>query len=263
MNPAEIEHCRGRLIFNEETRTAFLNVDNPLVRHGYAIVWDLPPTPEDGLTPADRNVADAIEEALVECATARSRATQLSAIIARLQQDLASELHLGHSSSDLEVGLMCFDRKQRALQMVAGTYPQGDPVYTFRVRRGEGIEGQALRRRTAVWCISQSEEWQHYYVSPPLVAGASDPTTMVMAVPYGYPINSDRVVAVFRLACRSRTNPLLQAIQNDDGARSQIARLVSRCYIKDVLVFASAPRPYRVMVMDGTTDADPEDLLRD
>jgi len=77
------------------------------------------------------------------------------------------------------------------LRVAAGLYPADDPIFSWALKKGTGIEGQALRRRTAVSLFSGSDGWRRHYQRPP---GRLADDSLVFAIPLTYPVNSDRVV---------------------------------------------------------------------
>jgi hypothetical protein len=246
-NRTESDYCGERLTFSEATRTAHLTVDHPLPGHLYLIRWNLPQEAEEMLGAREILAAGEIEKALARCATNQTT-NPLRTTLADLQKQIRTSLSLDGEGADLKLALMYFDREAGLLKVAAGLYDASDPIFSWSLKKGRGIEGQALRRRTAVFCFSHSPAWEHYYQSPP----GGSPDSLVFAIPLTYPINTNRVVAVLRLSSNSPLSPLL-GLERDNQAQQRVADLVFGYYIRSVMPAVGLHPPF-AMVENGVLE---------
>ncbi len=256
-NRTEGEYCGERLTYSEANRTAHLTVDHPLPGHVYLIRWNLPQEADAMFGAGETLAAEEIEKALARCAT-NQMSNPLRPTLADLQKQIGVSLNMAGDGTDPKLALMYFDRAGGLLKVAAGLYDASDPIFSWGLKKGRGIEGQALRRRTAVFCFSGSTAWKHYYQGPP---GSSSADSLVFAIPLTYPINTDRVVAVLRLSSSSPISPLLR-LERDTPAQQRVADLVSDYYIKSVMPVVGLRPPFAI-VENGVLDyATVEELTR-
>jgi len=244
----EEQYCRNRLTYDRELQTLHLSVDHPLPGHDYQIVWNLPQQHQE-LRNDLRINAESVEEELDKLPISPVRGSGLNTALTQLRDHIANQFDLTDRTQDLEIALMCRDLAARGLLRVAiATFSSGHPIYRWKLVSGQGLEGQAFKRRTLVCGVSGNEFWKRYYVPVP---GTVDATTMIYALPLSYPINSPRVVAVLRLSSTSRGTKLLRTA-DDQNLQGLIAKPMSEYYVKNVLSFAGLRPPYTVVSEDGT-----------
>jgi predicted MPP superfamily phosphohydrolase len=242
---AESDYCSHRLSYRSSTATAHLTVDYPLPLHDYWIVWGLPEEPQAQYGAAAAGDIEAIEAVWAENASAVK--ARISSSLEKLRVEIAQRFSLNDPATEVDIALMHFDARAEARQLrtFAALYPAGDPLYSWSLRKGQGIEGQALRRRADLIGFENDGIWQHYYVRPK----DSEKDWFVLASPLAYPLNSDRVVCVARLATRSGSSGLLR-LQGDDAKQRELGELVHAHYIGAILP-AVLKREKYALLKDG------------
>lgn len=207
----ETDYCLTRFTYSEEKRVAHLAVDFPVPGNAYKIVWNLPKQVQSVFVASERKKAEAIEDELFQCLEDQSKKMTIMNLLEELKGDLSSHFNLKGDDEDFELALMAFHRDERLLVTVVGLYPTSHPIFGWRLKKGQGIEGQALRRRSWVYAFESGgdSEWKKYHVDPPFMLGQAKGYSLLFVVPLTYPFNSERIVALLRLASASKTSNLL------------------------------------------------------
>jgi 3',5'-cyclic AMP phosphodiesterase CpdA len=258
----ESEYCESRLSYNESRRTAHLTVDYPLPGYVYSIVWDLPSRPDDDIRAEEKRAIETIEGTLAECRTNGATHARLSKTLFDFKTEIESQFCSGSAAPDLELALMYFDPQERLLRIGVSLFAAAHPIQSWSLRKGVGIEGQALRRRAAIFDFEGSQIWRHYHQEPPILPGEKGKDSFVFAIPLTYPINSDRVTCVFRIASKSGTSRLLR-LQGDTPKQEALARAAVSHYIRRVLPEVGLRSPYALLdESNQLTHAEAEDLLK-
>ena len=258
----EREYCESRLSYNASRRTAHLTVDHPLPGYVYRIVWDLPKHRDDDFPALEKRAIETIERTLAECRTNGGTHARLSKTLVDFKTQLESQFCGGLAAPDLELALMYFDPRERLLRVGVSLFAADHPLKSWSLRKGVGLEGQALRRRAAIFDFEGSEIWRRHHQQPPLSSGETGKDSFVFAIPLTYPINSDRVICLFRLASKSGTSPLLR-LEGDTPKQETLARAAVSHYIKSVLPEVGVSSPYALFTdKDQLTHAEAEDLLK-
>lgn len=239
---AESDYCTRHLIYRPETTSALLTVDYPLPLHDYWIVWGLPDEPLMEFDIAEQAQIEEIEA--VWAGSHEANKSRISAALGELRAAIAKRFSLANPSTDVDIALMHFDPKPHARRLTtfAALYPADDPIYRWSPRKGQSIEGQALRRRADLVGFKNDGIWKHYYVCP---EGCQE-DLFVLASPLTYPLNSNRVIGLVRVATRSGSSELLH-LQRDAATQRELGELVHKHYIRAILPIVLPRKDYAVL----------------
>jgi 3',5'-cyclic AMP phosphodiesterase CpdA len=229
----EEAYARQRVLQVRENRLVTLTIEKALPGYRYEIGWELPPdeTEELDLTAAQAGMAREIGERLLAARQSRPAGPVQDALGL-----LRTEVVEDRAGEDLEVTLFCYDRDVNALVCVGGVgdYEPQSRLWTWEIKPGRTIVGQAYRRRDTVLYIQVPgvEIGTEYYEPVPEESGRPrEPHTVIFAVPLFYPVARGRRVGVLSIASRSNVTSLLQ-LENDEAAVCALLEHVTAWYAK-------------------------------
>jgi 3',5'-cyclic AMP phosphodiesterase CpdA len=218
--PEETRFVERALTTCHQQRAVHLALDHPLPGYCYKISWELPDVEADelGLSPRNAGVAQEMVERLLSCrlheyVRRRTEVERVLAAIRRLPARMvgAHRGHAGAPGKGPEVALFCYNETLGGLECVASAGFDGIPPPSQVFRPGQGVIGQAWRRRDSVLCYPRLGGADHteavYYLPSP---GATGLHTALLAVPVVFPRHGGRHVAVISLASRDNVNPLME-----------------------------------------------------
>ncbi len=227
----EEEFASERLVEFDESRSIVLAISKPLPGYNYKLSWDLPKTEteEIALDAANEGMAQEIISRLVALANKKSpHHDKVQQCLSILHQEiLEAEVFRSTTGDDrLEITLYCYDEAKSGLVCCAarGDYASDSKIWTWIIKPGRTIIGQAYRRRAAVSCVllPTVRSGDAIFYEP---TEDKDHHTVIFCVPLFYPIKKGRRVAVLSLASRSNTSGLLR-LQSEEAARLALVEQV-------------------------------------
>lgn len=203
-DPQETEYSRARSFWDPKTRTYDIYLEHPPANYRYSIAWDLEERPEH-LSNDERTKAELFSERL--CSPKNRE--KVAGALRRSFSDLNARFNLGEG---VEFGIMAPNLEGKLIY-VAGLEASDNPVHQLQFGWNEGLEGMAWKRRAAIFGSRGLRGWQEYASSHP-----SGTYESIYCMPVFYPWpdpqrfskgnQSPRVVAVWRIACKSKSTTL-------------------------------------------------------
>ena len=238
-DPGESDYAATGFVYSPRARIAQLTVRHPVPGNIYRIVWDLPQEDEPTLPAKERLNASAIEESLLNCSSNKEQNHGVRNSLQELWEILRDEFLLAGNDDKLEIAIMGFHSQKRVLQVVVGLYPDNHPIFQWELKKGQGIEGQALRRKSNLFAFQadsvSDSEWKKYHINPPHLRGTLEAYSLVFAVPLSYPLNSSKIIGLLRIASASKRSNLLD-LESHMGVQERFAKIViEEGYVKRFL----------------------------
>jgi hypothetical protein len=168
------------------------------------------------LGPVESGMATEIGRRLLQARSSDVCSRRVNEALELLRSEIVAAFPPTAGGDLIELNLLSYDVGAQGLVVVGtvGHDAAGGDLEVWVVKTGDGIEGQAYRRREIVLFRRSQAVGVDYYHD--LLDSTLEPHTVVMAIPFYYPLTAvgGRRVAVLRIASRSNTSGLLRLEQS-------------------------------------------------
>ena len=222
----ETEYCKDFMYYDDNTNKVFFLVPKPLTGFLYKISWNLPEDFEAlKLKPFEQGIVKELRKKLlgIDSNTSKAVGHQLSSLKNEIIN--SHEFRQFGSDSRFEISLMGFDEERRSLKLVAiapcdsENYTQTHEIWSREYFLGEGVAGQALRRKSPTLYskfIKRQDGYPLFKPSKPCESALSDAYTLVYSIPLRYPLREDgAVIGVLSLATCSNVCGLHKLVEDE------------------------------------------------
>ncbi len=236
----ETKYARNQLIYNKNTNVITFAIDKPLPSFTYKIKWDL----QDGGLTRNMKGSQVAEARTIREATLSLNDEEKNQVETQLGQlrdifnvpKLYGQEELRHN---YEISLLGFDDINRNLNVVAmsacqdGLYPEDDEVWDLKFANGEGVAGQALRRKEPVLYSEQLPDLR----TPPVYKEAGVCTNtqkkkykLIYSIPIMYPPDEGMVVGIISFATCSNDCGLYVMTEEYNDRKSFVEQTLIQFY---------------------------------
>ncbi|MDA2919348.1 metallophosphoesterase [Desulfobacterota bacterium AH_259_B03_O07] len=234
----ETEYCQKKLYWNKQAHTAVFTVDYPLPGYFYKIKWDLPDWwkalgHRNDFNEKDLVNAFDIENELRKIRKSDNLQKDITKCFKKLQKLISEDNELGFNINREEISIMVFNRENKKLEVVAGMNFEGRDLIGWGLKKGEGIEGLALLRRSFIISDTRTSFYERIRKEPSMEPHAKK-YIFVTATPLFFPINTKREIAILRI-CSTSKNSGLEYLYDKEKRKKYIGIVVEKWVEENLL----------------------------
>jgi hypothetical protein len=218
------QRFKGNLGYYKEMSLVKLQIPYPPFGLKYKIVWKLRDTPPPQGLPSLSLQGNALElsQRLKKQKIPTPQAHKLRDLLASIEEQVRSEFGLGNAHEEmLDLCLMAYDKDERKLGIVAGTFPQGDERWTDTYKYGDGVAGRAFKMnkiRLFVKQLAIQRATPFYYRRQdrkPVRDPQEIPEAVIIACPLSLPNDNRAVYGVLTLSSKRPGSKLVDLIEEN------------------------------------------------
>lgn len=198
----ETRYCEKYLFYDENINIITFTVPNPMPSFRYKISWDLPSEDLElkNLDPYEQGTAKELRKALLEMSVGQSQKIGNTLGILRGQIVNSEEFKGTNGDKRFEISLMGFNENKRCLKIVAlapcefGDYPPTHNIWGREFYFGEGVAGQALRRKEPQFYSvfkKRSKGFRIFKPTKPCNKAKNDNYKLVYSIPLLFPLKEN------------------------------------------------------------------------
>ncbi len=225
--PSVTDRLRENLFYSREINVLFLRIPHPPLGLRYEVRWRLAPEPVLGVNAALVGAAHDIAQWLLSLEVPTPLDDPLRKLLVAVEEIARSYFELADRTEDpLDLDVMAYDENSRELQVVAASFPIGEPRWKLRLKHGAGIAGRAFKRRRTRLFVKQRAllEGAPFYFVPldgGLVSakGSEIADEVILSVPLSHPEEPDAVYAILSLSSRQRASKLMDLTEEKIAAK--------------------------------------------